>query len=95
MDNHTFDDWMGAHAGRIGSLSLRHLVLLGSHDSGTWDTFASLPPAPNADRLKTAALRSFALRPLVKKFAQAQVREQLNCSARYFDLRVARCSERQ
>lgn len=91
-------DWMTSISETVSDLTLRDLVLPGTHDSGTYDIGMLSGISPDVSDWAYAMYISPIIGPSVYSgWAKAQgqnVGEQLNSGIRYFDLRVAADGDR-
>jgi hypothetical protein len=87
---------MGSNLGQLGSLSLRELLLPGSHDSGAYMLTNALAPAiAGSDEINAlivwAEAHGIPFNAIITPWALAQrgtIREQLEAGVRYIDLRI-------
>jgi len=89
-------DWMGMHQAQLGHLSLRELLLPGSHDSGAYELTTALAPAISGSDdmnalIELAEQLGLPVNAIITPWALSQrgsVLEQLEAGIRYIDLRI-------
>ncbi|KAJ0060253.1 hypothetical protein NL108_005836 [Boleophthalmus pectinirostris] len=90
-ENESYSDWMSRLPPDKHNTVLWHLVIPGSHDSMSYDLDI------NSSIIEPALLKKYSrlrcVRSIMRRWAKTQeanIVEQLNAGARYFDLRIAR-----